>query len=567
MCVSRFPLSLKCFALFLSALATLPFVNTNAADGTWTLDGAGNWNTATTSPWSGGVVAEGANFTASFNTELTVSRVVTLTEDLTIGNLLFQDTTPTHDWTLAQSAAFVLTLQTTSGTPTITVNGGASRLATISANLGGNQGLTKTGTGTLVLSGNNTTTGGFTGTTTVSAGTLRIANSNAVGAVSIGSGAVLNVDASSVTLGSNISGSGSLTKTNSGSTLTLTGNGTHSGGTTLTAGNLAIGTGTNNGLGTGTLTLGGGSFSSTDNDSRTITNALSFGSASIRFGATEGAATGKGDLTFTDSVSRSLGGSSPTKNWTVNNSTTVTFNNPWTGNNGWNITKIGTGTLVFNGSIATANSVNVVVSAGTLILNGASNTYSGTTAVNGGTFLINGSKTGTGAVNVNSGGTLGGSGSIAGAMTLNAGGAIAPGNSIGTLSTGNSNVTWNGETAGSFAQMKFELGNIADLGVSATSDKLALGTGVLTEGSGTIFVFDFLGTGAVNNTYTLLTFNSTNFSVGDFTYTNLASGLSGDFILNSGNLQFQIVPEPSSFLMVLAAFGMMLWRQRRRSEI
>jgi len=58
-----------------------------------------------------------------------------------------------------------------SGTPTITVDNSTT---TISAPLGGNQGLAKNGAGILILSGANLTTGGLTGTTTINAGTVDV---------------------------------------------------------------------------------------------------------------------------------------------------------------------------------------------------------------------------------------------------------------------------------------------------------------------------------------------------------------------------------------------------------
>jgi autotransporter-associated beta strand protein len=72
---------------------------------------------------------------------------------------------------------------------------------------------------------------------------------------------------------------------------------------------------------------------------------------------------------------------------------------------------------------------------GTMRLTAAS-TYAGGTTITGGRLLVNnpaGSGTGSGAVGVGSGGTLGGTGTISGAVTVNSGGVIAPGTSIGTL--------------------------------------------------------------------------------------------------------------------------------------
>ena len=73
----------------------------------------------------------------------------------------------------------------------------------------------------------------------------------------------------------------------------------------------------------------------------------------------------------------------------------------------------------------------VKTGAAALVLSG-SNTYAGPTAVNAGRLLVNGALTAS-AVTVNTGGLLGGSGSILGLVTV-AGGTLSPGNSPGTLS-------------------------------------------------------------------------------------------------------------------------------------
>jgi fibronectin-binding autotransporter adhesin len=97
----------------------------------------------------------------------------------------------------------------------------------------------------------------------------------------------------------------------------------------------------------------------------------------------------------------------------------------------------GGGSTIINDAVSGAGGLSVQDSA-VVQLNGAS-TYAGTTSVTGaGTpkLFVNGTKSGTGAVTVDSVGTLGGTGSIAGDIANS--GKIAPGNGVGTLTaTGN----------------------------------------------------------------------------------------------------------------------------------
>ena len=107
-------------------------------------------------------------------------------------------------------------------------------------------------------------------------------------------------------------------------------------------------------------------------------------------------------------------------------------------------------------------------------------------------MLVNnpaGSGTGTGAVTVLSGATLGGTGTIGGPVTVN--GALAPGNSPGTLTVSNSLAT------GSGAALQYQLGTSSDL--TAISGNLTLG--------GTLNVAD--AGGFTNTTYTLFTYGGT----------------------------------------------------------
>lgn len=106
------------------------------------------------------------------------------------------------------------------------------------------------------------------------------------------------------------------------------------------------------------------------------------------------------------------------------------------------IEKTGAGTqtiagTIYNGNTSggASNPSRVTVHAGKLILNG-NNQYLGATAVNGGMLVVNGA--GVSPVTVNAG-TLGGSGTIAAVLTIGTGAGtgatIAPGNSVGTLTT------------------------------------------------------------------------------------------------------------------------------------
>jgi autotransporter-associated beta strand protein len=203
----------------------------------------------------------------------------------------------------------------------------------------------------------------------------------------------------------------------------------------------------------------------------------------------------------------------------------------------------GTGTLIKQG-------------AGTLTLGGTS-TYTGTTTISAGTLLINGSLGNT-AVSIADAARLGGSdGSITGSVTTAAAGSIiAPGNSPGTLTFGSLDVT-----AG--ATFEYELGTNSDL--------LEI-TGALTGGGTLTFNFFDSGDIAALTPYTLFTFGSqTGLDYADL----VANTFPGNFILdtnfgtggwqiNSGNLQVQFIPEPSSAL--LAPLGLLLAARRRRQR-
>ena len=232
--------------------------------------------------------------------------------------------------------------------------------------------------------------------------------------------------------------------------------------------------------------------------------------------------------------------------------------------------------------------------AGTVVLSGA-NTYTAGTTISTGTLLANnttGSGTGTGALSVSSGAKLGGTGIIAptGANGLAVSGKIAPGASIGTL-TVNLGSTTGKVTMGSGSSFEFELGTAnASIGsiAAGSSDLLAI-----TGASSGDFTFnlnnvDFLGTGQEGyyklfstssgnaNTWSGLTFDGTTGIVSaGLSYSNLASGLSGNFVVGTlsnggtvGDIYFAAVPEPKvTAAVILLGVVFAIMRRRRQAAM
>ncbi len=324
-----------------------------------------------------------------------------------------------------------------------------------SGTISGAANLGKGSAGTLVLSGANT----YTGSTTISGGTLQLGNGGTTGslatgsAITVNSGGIFSINQSDTVTqgidfsGAAISGAGGFTQAGTGTTI-LTAANTYTGNTTVSNGTLQLG----NGGTTGSLSASsaisvssGATFSV--NQSDTVTQGVDFsGSAISGQGGFTQAGTGTTVLTAANTYT------GPT---TVSNGTLQLGN----GGTGGSLSTSST-ISVASGAAFSVNQSDTVIQGtdfsgaaisgqggfrqdgtGTTILT-AANTYTGATNVNAGTLRINGNQiNATGAVTVNNGATLGGSGTVGGATTFQAGSTHSPGNSPG-LQTFNAGLTY-----------------------------------------------------------------------------------------------------------------------------
>jgi autotransporter-associated beta strand protein len=175
-------------------------------DGTWIQSSTGAmWNT--NQNWLNGIVGAGVGATADFSSlELVDDLVVHLDAPRTIGNLVFGDTdiASPGSWTIDNngSPGNILLFAVPAGSPTVTIHPlGLGATILISASLGGNQGLTKLGTGTLILTGQSP----LNGPLTVNGGVLRLATGSGLSignsAVNLGTNTQLHIAGGSFTSG------------------------------------------------------------------------------------------------------------------------------------------------------------------------------------------------------------------------------------------------------------------------------------------------------------------------------------------------------------------------------
>jgi len=413
--------------------------------------------------------------------------------------------------------------------------------------------LVKTGSGTLELSGTNTYGGG----TTINGGTLVISadanlgdnsgaltfggastlsvteNLSASRAVNLNAAATVAVAANkTATVSGRISGSAGLTKDGTG-TLVLANAATdapnrndYAGGTTLNSGTIEVTLNEQLGANTGGVTFAGAS---------TLRAA--------------------GDLTSNRSFTLNAEGT-----FEVTSGKTLTLGATSELHGGQGMTKSGPGTLVVSSDNSTRFTGPTTIEAGTYV---AANT--------------SGSATGDGAVFVNAAGTLAGNGSISGAVTLD--GTLAPGLSIGTLSTGALSFA-----DGSTFELELEVATLTSDRVNITGNLSLAGTVTLTldeTGAPTVLnVGDRITLATYTGTWNGGLFTVPGFgSIGDWTNNETAQYFEKDGNLFSVDYNFDsdlgsssnplgvtlvVVPEPGSLASLAGAAGLLLGLQRFR---
>ena len=439
-------------------------------DGTWIMDGDGNWSAR--SNWQSNAVADGAGTQAWFTMELTRNRNITLDASHTLGIMNAGVSGGTRNYSFFGSGTPSTTL-TFDNTP----NSLPAQLNQSSAGEGDYFYLPVLLNSSLVISNAKADTSkaitfqSSSSITANSAGIKTISNTSASGSLVQSLGTI--ADGAS-------GGTVAIVQNGSGSTLTLGGTNTYSGGTAVSAGTLNFSSFSAQPA-SGTLSIASGAIVNLSNSvtgntwpKSTVTGAgtLNLPLSFSGFGVVSPAA----DMSGFSGI------------WNISGSGLVTVQSPFVSPEAGATIQVGSGTTLYlgwygttiinstvklygaddgenlgqlrvennaqqngpvilnaNSSIGSAGATGYIggvisdgglgygfakVGSGTVTLS-RTNTYTGATAVNNGTLLVDGSLAADSAVTVN-GGTLGGSGTIGGSVTVVTG-TIAPGTTTGLL--------------------------------------------------------------------------------------------------------------------------------------
>lgn len=233
----------------------------------------------------------------------------------------------------------------------------------------------------------------------------------------------------------------------------------------------------------------------------------------------------------------------------------------------------GAGDTLFSGSIYNSSGSGSVVKndSGTLTLT-ASNSYSGSTTVNGGTLLVDGGAITSSATTVQSGATIatGSTGTVGTSLTVNSGGTFAPGTegAVGTATVlGNTTMnsgsifSWDMNEGGTYDQVTLSSGSLGGSGATFDINNLT-NSGDYT---GTFWDSNQSWSNIFSGSPTLSSIFST-FSGLNISSTGVVAG-QGQFSFSGSDLvwtAFSAVPEISTaFAGLLLASGML---KRRRGQ-
>jgi autotransporter-associated beta strand protein len=223
----------------------------------------------------------------------------------------------------------------------------------------------------------------------------------------------------------------------------------------------------------------------------------------------------------------------------------------------------GAGTAANSGAITGAISLKKS-GLGTQTL-GDTNTYTGATTVDAGKLVINGSIS-TSTTTVNSTGTLTGSGTV-GAVTVKSGGFIAPGNSPGTLNTGNITleagsslgIEIDGATVGTQYDRLNVTGSVSLAGLLSMTM-----SGSYAPANGSLFfILANDGADAITGTFSNASVNGGTYTLGGQKFQISYAGDTVTSSFTGGNdVVLQAVPEPASLLLGAVAILTLLRRRR-----
>jgi autotransporter-associated beta strand protein len=255
----------------------------------------------------------------------------------------------------------------------------------------------------------------------------------------------------------------------------------------------------------------------------------------------------------------------------ADSASTITMNRTVAlGSQGGTLDVIGGGTLTVSGVISGLGNPLTIGSGstnGTVSITNNTNTYANATNVVGGTLIVNGNISTSVLTTVQTGATLGGSGTV-GSLTIDSGGFFSPGNSPGTT-TVNGNYVQNGsliaEVTGLTAGTQHD--QVIVNGTATLNGLLSLTMNTFTPvENDLIFLLLNDGTDAITGTFTGFAQGAVvgNYLGKDWKISYNADSTANTFTgtLNGNDVALMAVPEPRAAL--LGGLGVLMLFRRRR---